>query len=164
VSEQSQAAQVSAASGPVALRLAPAALEATELQVAEEQLAYANLLDSSMKLGFLSLVATFVLYLSGVLPPHLPVTDLPRYWALPVREYLAATGVRPGWAWLHLLGKGDFLNYLGIAFLSSVTILCYLSLIPIFRKKGNRIYSWLSIVEVAVLALAASGILTAGGH
>jgi len=134
------------------------------LDVAEEQLVYAALLGKGMKIGLLSLIATFAIYASGILAPVVPLDDLPKVWSLPVREYLAATGVRPGWAWVRLLGRGDFLNFLGIAFLSGVTIVCYLAIIPIFFRQRNRVYAWISIVEVLVLSLAASGLLAVGGH
>jgi len=132
--------------------------------VAEEQVAYATLLDTGMKVGLLSLVATFVAYVSGALAPHIPVADLPRYWAMPVKGYLAATGIQPGWGWVRMLGKGDFLNFVGIAFLAGVTIVCYLKIIPIFLRKGNRVYVAISVLEVLVLLLAASGLLASGGH
>jgi hypothetical protein len=132
--------------------------------LAEEQLVYAQWLDGGMKAGLLLLVATFALYVAGAVSPHVPVTDLPRYWSLPVKQYLAATGIEAGWGWLLMLGKGDFLNFVGIAFLSAVTIGCYLVVTPVFFRKKDRVYGWLAIVEVLVLTLAASGLLKSGGH
>jgi len=154
---------VEAARTPIVL-LRRMETEAARPRLAEEQLAYAQVLDFGMKLGFLLLLATFVLYVSGLVSPHIPVTELPRYWSLPVKEYLAATGIQSGWGWLHMLGKGDFLNFLGIAFLSAVAMVCYVAISPIFFRKKDLIYGWLAIVEVAVLALAASGVLKSGGH
>ncbi len=138
--------------------------EAAGPRIAEEQLAYARVLDVGMKVGFLVLLATFVLYVSGAVTPHIPVTELPRYWTMPVRQYLAVTGIHPGWTWVHMLGKGDFLTFVGMALLSGVAIVCYLAISPIFFRKRDRIYAWLAIAEVAVLTLAASGVLKAGGH
>lgn len=132
--------------------------------IAEEQLAYAQVLDLGMKLGLLLLVVTFALYVSGLVSPHIPVADLPRYWSLPVKQYLAATGFHAGWSWLGLLGKGDFLTFLGFAFLAGVAIVCYVAITPIFLRKNDRIYAALACVEVAVLVLAASGVLKVGGH
>jgi hypothetical protein len=130
----------------------------------EEQLAYAKLLDAGMKLGLLILIITFIVYITGILTPHVPVNDLPKFWKMPVHKYLAATGIHPGWAWLGMLGKGDFLNFIGIAFLAGVTLICYARIIPILLKKKDTIYAVLAAVEVLVLALAASGVLKAGGH
>ncbi len=132
--------------------------------VSEEQLAYAQLLDGGMKLGLLGLVVTFLVYVSGALPARIPVQDLPRYWSMPVKEYLAATGVHAGWGWVGLVGHGDFLNFVGIAFLAAVSLVCYLAIVPIFVRKKDFVYAALSVVEVAILALAASGVLNVGAH
>lgn len=140
------------------------ATERAEEAMAEEQLAYARVLDAGMRAGLLLLLVTSAAYLLGLLAPHIPVRDLPRYWSLPVREYLAAAGIETGWGWVFMLHRGDFLNFVGIVFLSSVTIACYLAIGPIFFRKKDMVYAWLSVVEVLVLALAASGVLTVGGH
>lgn len=127
-----------------------------------EQLAYADLLDLGMKIGFVALLISFVLYLTGIVPPHIPVEDLPKYWAMPVGEYLKAADVHIGWSWVHLIDKGDFMNFAGIAFLSMVTIACYLKILPMLLRGGDRVYASLAALEVVVLVLAASGILAAG--
>lgn len=136
----------------------------SKLKATEEQLAYAKLLDLGMKAGLILLVVTFGIYLSGILTPHVPVNDLPKYWSMPVKDYLKVTEIHTGWSWLHLVGKGDFLNFVGIAFLSAVTIFCYLRIVPILFRKKDTIYGILAIMEVLVLVLAASGILKGGGH
>jgi hypothetical protein len=135
-----------------------------KIKATEEQLTYAKFLDLGMKIGFLMLVATFIIYLLGVLTPHLPVTDLPKYWSMPVKDYLKATDIHAGWSWLGMIGKGDFLNFIGIAFLSGVTIICYMVIIPILFRKKDVVYGIFAIIEVLVLVLAASGILRGGGH
>lgn len=129
----------------------------------EEQMAYAAILDWGMKIGFLALVVTFVLYLTGLVSPHVPVDRLPELWSLPVGRYLELTGVHTGWGWFELVGKGDFMNFAGITFLSAVTIGCYLRILPIMLAKREMVYSAIIVAEVAILGLAASGIL-AGGH
>jgi hypothetical protein len=140
------------------------AIMSDKVKATEEQLAYAKLLDMGMKFGLLMLVISFAIYVSGIFSPHVPVGDLPKYWTMPVKEYLKATDIHPGWTWLGMLGKGDFLNFLGIAFLSAVTIFCYVRIIPILFRKKDSVYGILAIIEVLVLVLAASGILKAGGH
>ncbi len=163
MSENTEATRL-AARGPIPMIRVVARGQEERPPVAEEQLAYAQVLDVGMKLGLLLLLATFALYASGALTPHIPVTDLPRYWSLSVKEYLAATGIHDGWSWIHMLRKGDFLNFVAIAFLAGVAIVCYLAITPIFFRKRDRVYGWLALVEVAVLVLAASGILKVGGH
>ena len=137
---------------------------ADKMKASEEQIAYARLLDIGMKLGLLMLIVTFIVYLLGILSPHIPVNDLPKYWGLSVHKYLKQTGIHPGWAWLSMIGEGDFLNFLGIAFLSGITAICYAAIFPIFVKKKDMVYAVLALLEVLVLVLAASGILKAGGH
>lgn len=135
-----------------------------KVQATEEQMAYAKVLDMGMKVGLLALIVTFIIYLSGVLTPHVPVRDLPDYWGLSVHTYLNHTGIHPGWSWLGMLGKGDFLNFVAIAFLAGVTVLCYGAIIPILFRKKDKVYGAIAIIEVLVLVLAASGILKSGGH
>jgi hypothetical protein len=137
---------------------------ANKLKATEEQLVYAKILDIGMKLGLLLIILTFLVYLSGILTPYIPVNDLPKYWSMPVHKYLEATGIHPGWAWLSLIGKGDFLNFIGIAFLAGITIICYIPIIPIFLKKKDKVYAAIAVTEILVLVLAASGVLKSGGH
>jgi len=135
-----------------------------KVRATEEQLAYAKVLDIGMKAGLLMLVVTFIVYLTGILTPHVAVSDLPKYWGMPVKKYLAATHIHTGWSWVGMIGKGDFLNFVGIAFLAGVTIICNLRIIPIFLKKKDIVYTILAVLEVLVLTLAASGVLKSGGH
>jgi hypothetical protein len=136
----------------------------SEHHVTEEQLVYAKVLNLGMKVGLAALVISFALYVLGIMEPHIPLQDLPKYWTLPVHEYLKQTNIHQGWSWLYMLNKGDFLNFVGIAFLAGVSIICYLSIIPSLFRKKDIIYAVLAIVEVAVLVLAASGVLKGGGH
>lgn len=137
---------------------------AEKMKATEEQLAYANLLDKGMKVGLIILTIFFVIYLFGILSPYLPVKELPNYWSMSVHDYLEHTGIHPGWTWLNLIGKGDFLNFIGITFLAAVTVICYLRIVPILFKNKDTVYGILALLEVLVLVLAASGILKAGGH
>ena len=61
-----------------------------------------------------------------------------------------------------MLDKGDFLNFVGIAILAGVTILCYLAIVPTLLRKKDNAYLTMAILEVLVLTLAASGILAVG--
>ena len=130
----------------------------------EEQIRYALMLSRGMKTGLAILILTFVLYISGLMQPHIPKETLPELWHLPVAEYLETTGIESGWNWVSLINKGDFINFIGIAFLSGITILCFIGIIPIFLKKKDMIYAIIAFLEVIVLIFAASGILKTGGH
>ena len=135
-----------------------------EIKPSEEQLAYATILDWGMKLGLIGIIITFVIYLLGIFPAYIPVEELPRYWKLNVHNYLEVTGIQSGWTWLKLISKGDFLNFLPIAFLAGLTILCYIRILPIFIKKKDTPYVILTLLQILILLLAASGILKVGAH
>ncbi|MFO7918275.1 MAG: DUF1634 domain-containing protein [Anaerolineae bacterium] len=124
-----------------------------------EVVVYRRLLQWAAYLGFALLVLTFIIYVSGLMEPYIPLEELDDFWTLSVREYSEAADLETGWAWLNMLGYADFLNFVGIAFLASVTLLCYVAIIPVLLREGKTIYAVLAIVQVVVLALAASGVV-----
>jgi hypothetical protein len=130
----------------------------------EEQMAYAGVLNVGMWFGLFVLVVTFVVYLSGVLPTFVPIDDLPKYWGMRVHEFNVQLHAPTGWDWTALVNKGDYLNFIGIAILSGLTILCYLVILPILIRKKDKAYVVIAIVEILALSLAASGLLKVGGH
>ncbi len=129
-----------------------------------EQITYANLLSWGVLVGLLMLTVTYVLYLSGLLTPHVETQIVIANWKKGVDAYMAATNSPHGWDWVHLIGKGDFINFIGIALLAGMTIVCYLVLLPGFLRRKERLYAIICVLEVLVLVVAASGILGAGGH
>ncbi|WP_088286962.1 hypothetical protein [Ideonella sp. A 288] len=128
-----------------------------------EQSRYALWLDWGTRLGLAMLVLGFAAYVSGVLPPHVPVDRLPQLWSLPVGQFLAETNTPTGWGWLALLHRGDILGMAGIAVLSGCSVACLLALLPLYAARGDKAYVAICLAEVAVVMLAASGWL-AGGH
>jgi hypothetical protein len=133
-------------------------------KASEEQMAYAGVLNIGMWLGLAILVVTFFIYISGVLPSYVPINDLPKYWTMRVHDFNVALNAPTGWGWAAFVGKGDYLNFVGIAMLSGLTILCYLVILPILIRKKDTAYVVIAIAEVLVLSLAASGLLKVGGH
>jgi hypothetical protein len=117
-----------------------------------------------MRIGLGILVVSYGIYMTGLLPPRIPVQDLSRYWGLPVHEYLAVTGLKPGWSWVQFIGTGDYINFVGVAFLAAATIWCYAAILPIFLRKKDYVYAAIAALEILVLVAAASGILQTGGH
>jgi len=128
----------------------------------EEALLYAGLLGWGTRAGLLLLFLSFIAYVSGLFPPHVPLERLPELWTLPVGDYLQATQSPLGWGWLALATRGDFSNLLGIAVLASCSIPPLLAVIPLFRRQGAGVYAIICALEVLVLLLAASGWLSAG--
>jgi hypothetical protein len=129
-----------------------------------EQIVYANILNIGMILGLVIIVVTFIVYMSGILSSFISPQEIPKYWTMSSKNFIHSLGAPTGWDWLALVDKGDYLNFIGIAFLAGLTILCYLVILPILMKKKDTPYVVIAIIEVAVLTLAASGILKSGGH
>lgn len=136
----------------------------------EEQILYARLLAKGMYIGLVLLLATFFLYATGIVAPAVPLDALDNYWALDSHHYMEGIEADhlhlghlcTGWSWVKLLGKGDYLNFVGIAILASITILCFLAIVPTLLRKGDKVYAAIAVLEAVVLALAASGILAVG--
>jgi hypothetical protein len=129
-----------------------------------EQIVYANILNIGMIIGLAIIVVTFIVYMSGILSSFIPPQEIPKYWTMSSKNFIHSLGAPTGWDWLAMIGKGDYLNFIGIAFLAGLTILCYLTILPILIRKKDTPFIIIAILEVAVLALAASGILKSGGH
>jgi hypothetical protein len=127
--------------------------------VAPEQERYARVLGWGTQLGFAFLVVGFLAYVLGLMPPHVPLERLPELWNRPAAEFLRETGMRAGWGWLEFAHRGDVLNTAGLAVLASCSVPSLLAVAPIFHARRDRVYVAICILEVAVIALAASGIL-----
>ena len=129
-------------------------------QATEEQLLYANILEKGMFIGLALMFITFGLY----------VFEISEYWNQPVHLYLEVIKTDflnwehhpTGWTWLRLVNNGDFLNFIPIAILSGVTIVCYLAIIPGLFKRGDKAYAIMALAEAFILAMAASGLLAVG--
>ncbi len=130
--------------------------------VNEAQLRYALLLDWGTRIGLVLLLVSFVAYVSGLLPPQVPLERLPELWNQPVQRYLALTGASTGWFWVTQLQHGDVLGLAGIAVLAGCSGLCLLSLLPLYRARRDNAYLLLGLAQVAVLLFAASGLLNVG--
>ncbi len=135
-----------------------------DIYPSKEQLGYANTLFYGCWLGLAIMIVTYGLYVSGILSPHVPLKDMPLYWSQPVGHYLKAANVPTGWGWVNLLGKGDFLNFIGVVLLAGLSIICYLQLIPSFVRGKKTIMCGIACLEVLALLLAASGIVGGGAH
>jgi len=129
-----------------------------------EQITYANVLFIGAWAGILLMLITYFIYVTGILSPHIDVTVITQNWDKGVDEFLEITHSPHGWGWLRLLNKGDFINFIGLVFIAVLTIICYLFLVVGYKKRNDWVYFFICLFEIAVLTLAASGILGTGGH
>ena len=130
---------------------------------ASAQRRYARWLAWGTVPGLVLLVVCLAAYVAGLPPASMPIADLPAYWSQPAAELLARGGLRPGWGWARLLPQSDALVLAAIAWLASCSIACLAAIVPIFAARGERAFLAIAIAQIAVLVLAASGLL-AGAH
>ena len=135
-----------------------------DIKASPAQLRYADTLFYGALLGFVIMLITYALYIFGILTPQIPLDEMPRLWSQSAAEYRAAGNIPQGWGWLALVGKGDLCNFIGIAFLAALTIICFVQLAIGLLRQKQWIMAIIAILEVLVLSLAASGVLVAGGH
>jgi hypothetical protein len=120
-----------------------------------EQHAYARWVDIGTRVGFGILVLSFLAYALGALESHVPPHELPLLWGLPVDHYVAAAKAPIGWGWLALAVKADYLNYIGVALLASVSLAAYVRIVPTLMAQGERLRAWVAALQVIVLVVAA---------
>lgn len=127
-----------------------------------DQQRYARLLALGTHAGLVILAILFGLYMLGIVEPHVAHDRLPELWKLPAGEFLERTGIEPGWGWTAHILRGDILTLVGIVILAICSVPCLLAVMPIYWASGQRILFAICALEVAVIVLAASGVVGAG--
>jgi hypothetical protein len=127
-----------------------------------DQLRYARLLAIGTHAGLAILAILFGLYMLGIVEPHVPHARLPELWKLPAGEFLDQAGIEAGWGWTTHILRGDILTLVGIVILAFCSVPCLLAVMPIYWASGQRILFAICALEVAVIVLAASGVVGAG--
>ena len=130
----------------------------------KEQITYANLLFYGSWSALALMAVTYLIYVLGILPPHVPLDKVTVLWEKNAHEYLTQGNVPVGWGWVKLLGTGDFLNFAGLVLLAGMTIICFIPLVPAYLKEKRPVYAVIAVLEILVLAFAASGIVGGGAH
>ncbi len=100
---------------------------------------YANLLNKLTMFGFLVLIVTFVIYVSGLVGSYVPLGQVADYWTQSSHHYMETAKIQPGWGWLYHLNYADFLVYIPITILAGVTLVCYIGVIFKFLKTKEYI-------------------------
>ena len=120
-----------------------------------DQELYASWLAGGTRIALVLLMASFVAYVLALWDPHVPPQDLPKLWAFPVDNYVAATGAPTGWGWLGLLHKSDYLIFFAVAMLGLITVVCYARIVPVLLAQGERWRAAIAVVQILVLLGAA---------
>ena len=127
----------------------------------EAQRVYSRLLALLARVVGALLVIVFALYASGLMPAYVPIDRLPSLWGLPADRFLAQAGIPPGWRGWLLLGRySDMLVLCVLCALISLTTLSLLVAVRVFRRHRERALAWICILQIVVVALTASGVIT----
>lgn len=131
-------------------------------KVPEEQIVYAEILYYGGFAGIILMAITLAIYVSQLLPTYVPLSEMPELWKHNTHRYVEETGMPTGWGWVKYLTYSDIMNFVPLALLAFITVVCYIAIIPPLLKKRDFLYLTIAVVEIIVLLLAASGILQAG--
>ncbi|AEH44212.1 hypothetical protein Thein_0329 [Thermodesulfatator indicus DSM 15286] len=134
----------------------------TQIETPPEAIIFAKILQYGSMFGIGLMIITFLIYIFGILPSFVPPEKLPKIWHLTAHEFVKHIGLKTGWNWIHYINYGDILNYIGIAFLAGLVIIGYVAILPFLFSSGAYAVGIISVLEIAILILAASGILQAG--
>ena len=71
-----------------------------EVKAGPAQTRYAATLAHGAVLSFAVMLVTYVLYVSGITEPLVPLEEMPKLWVHSAAEYRAAAHIPEGWGWL----------------------------------------------------------------
>ena len=101
-----------------------------------EQLRYARLLELGTRVGLVVLLFSFSAYVFNIVPQ--------------------------GWGRLRLPQLSALRRQAGLVVLALVSVVCLLSLVPLYKARGDKAFVAICVAEVVVVLLAASGIFSMG--
>jgi uncharacterized membrane protein len=129
------------------------------------QLAYAGTLEIVAHTIIVVMALGFVLYIFNLLPLTVPVETVAANWHLNATKLQMKIHHHCGWSCftdLHTFMHGDAVSYASVIFLSMATLICLVTASIAFFREKNRLYLTITILQVLVLLVAASGKLTSG--
>jgi len=124
--------------------------------------AYAAGMEIGVRVGGCGLLIAYALYVLGVLKAHVPLEVVVANWDRPAREMRGLFGRVHGETWSGFLHEGDSLNLAIVAYLATVTILCLIRLLPFLAKERDVPMIVITVLQIIILLLAASGLLVDG--
>ena len=126
------------------------------------QLVYAHVLHWVSTLGIVLVVSGFAVYVFELLPLSVSIDDIAGNWHRSAAELNHQFHLPTGWVWVSDILKGDVLSFASVAYLAAATIVCLVAVTGVFFNEKNVIYSIISILQILVLVIAASGVIGSG--
>ena len=113
-------------------------------------------------IGLIIITASFVIYISNLLPRRVPIETVTQNWHLSSREYIEKFKLDNGWNWIGNLRYSDVLCLASIVFMAIGTPVSIAAVSRVFFLQGNRHYGVIAFLQFLVLCFAASGIAGVG--
>jgi hypothetical protein len=129
------------------------------------QLVYARTLDYVAHSVIILMAVGYFLYLTELLPLSVPIETIAGNWHLSAAHLQAKLNLPCGWGCFTSpagLLHGDIFSYISVIFLSLATLICLASAVAVFISEKKHLYSAIATLQVLVLLVAASGIMTGG--
>lgn len=119
---------------------------------------YARVLALLSNAGMILLLTTFLLYFIGIVGSSVTPEEITRLWHLDVATFHEVTGSPVGWDWIRDISSGSGITLASLVFLAFSTLICLISLVPIYFGSKDWWYLAIVLAQIAVLVVAASGI------
>jgi hypothetical protein len=129
------------------------------------QLVYARTLDYVAHSVIILMAVGYFLYLTELLPLSVPIETIAGNWHLSAGHLQAKLNLPCGWGCFTSptgILHGDIFSYISVIFLSLATLICLASAVAVFISEKKHLYSAIAALQVLVLLVAASGIMSGG--
>lgn len=126
------------------------------------QLVYARVLDIVSHVAIFFLAVGYLIYVLQLLPLAVPIESISGNWHLSASEMQQKIHTPSTWLFFStpgILFKGDIVSYISIFYLSMVTVICLVVAAVLFYRGKNYLYFVITIFQVLVLLIAASGFI-----
>ena len=134
--------------------------EKPDKYVSESQLLLSKLYRFVATVGFSLIGLAFIPYVFGILHSNVAVSEVASYWHLSSSEFAEVTGTPYGWNLFGDLLSGDMLSLASLVLIPVAIIVCLVIMIFSFGKKRDWLFMSAAILQIFILALAASGIIS----
>lgn len=121
---------------------------------------YARILHRVVIFGTLLMLVSFVIYSLGLLPSVMEADRVPEVWHLRADHAVSIIDRPPLWQWVAHPDRADLLSLGSLAILAATTPVGFAALLILFLRRRDLAYSLMVFLQLVVLVLAASGILS----
>lgn len=122
---------------------------------------YARVLAMVVPVAFSLTVLTFLLYVSGIVEPVVPLKDVQELWTAGAHSALDAAGLEAGFSWMLQWKSADTMCLIALALLASATpVACFAAGIQYLRRREWAL-GIIALVQMAILGVAMSGLVVA---